>query len=89
MYLDFKQNPIKCIEMAPKIVQFCNDPPKNNYNFIIPPQNIIFLKPRKNIEIENFEPPKMVWAYVYMKISENQSTPAPGVIGGPHIVYIL
>ena len=29
-----------------------------------------FLKTLKNIEILNFEPPKMAKAYVYMKISE-------------------
>ena len=40
------------------------------------PQNLhtqkifIFLKTLKNIEIQNFEPPKMTLAYVCMKISE-------------------
>ena len=41
------------------------------HHFIIPPKILIFLKTPKNIEIHNFEPKlKMVWAYVYMKISE-------------------
>ena len=34
------------------------------------PKIFIFLKTQKNIEIQNFEPPKMVRAYVYVKISE-------------------
>ena len=38
--------------------------PKNILKIFI---SFIFLK---NIEIKNFEPPKMVRAYVYMKISK-------------------
>ena len=37
---------------------------------LIPQKILIFLKTPKNIEIKNFEPPKMGCAYVYMKISE-------------------
>ena len=36
---------------------------------------MIFLKPPKNIKIQDFEPPKMVPAYVY--IYENLSPPLP------------
>ena len=40
------------------------------------PQNIfIFLKPHKNIEIQKYEPPKMVRVYVYTKV------PPPPTLG--------
>ena len=54
----------------PQIVQFCDDP-KNIHNcIIVPPKIYIFLKTLKNIHIKNFKPSKMVWAYVFIKISE-------------------
>ena len=34
------------------------------------PKNIYFSENPQNNEIQNFEPPKMTRAYVYMKISE-------------------
>ena len=45
--------------------------PKNNDISEPPPQKKI----KKNIEIQDFEPPKMVLAYVY--IWKYQSTPLP------------
>ena len=48
--------------MTPKPVQFCNDiSTKSSY-----PQNNDISKNPKNIEIQDFEPPKMVQAYVYI-----------------------
>ena len=49
-------------------------PPKNIHKIFIPQKILIFLKIQKNIEMHNFEPPKMfestyVWKY--------QSTPPP------------
>ena len=46
--------------MTPKIIHKLFRP--NKYSF--------FLKNPKNIEMQNFEPQKMTWAYVCMKISE-------------------
>ena len=43
-----------------------------------PQKILIFLKTPKNIEIQNFEPQKMGWAYVCVKISEYPPHP-PGV----------
>ena len=37
-----------------------------DYPISVPPKIMIFLKPPKNIEIQDFEPPKMVPAYVYI-----------------------
>ena len=45
-------------------------PPKYIHKIFIPPKILIFLKTPKNIEIQNFEPPKMTRAYVCMKILE-------------------
>ena len=66
--------------MTPYIVQFCDDPQKISTK-VSYPKNIYLsetphLKPPKNIEIQNFEPPKMTRGYVCMKISEH---PTPGV----------
>ena len=44
--------------------------PKNIHKIFIPQKIFIFLKTLKNIEIQNFDPKKMVRAYVCMKISE-------------------
>ena len=44
--------------------------PKDIHNFIILKKIFIFLKTPKNVEIQNFEPQKMVQAYIYLKISE-------------------
>ena len=43
---------------------------KNIHKIFIPPKKIAFLKTPKNIDIHNFELPKMTRAYVYMKLSE-------------------
>ena len=42
----------------------------------------IFLKTLKNIEIQNFEPPKITRAYVCMKISEDP----PWARNTPHLL---
>ena len=39
-------------------------PPKIIHKIFTPKQIFIFLKTPKNIEIQNFEPPKMTRAYV-------------------------
>ena len=49
------QNYVRCIEMTPKLVQFCDDP-QNIHKFFITPQNIHFSDNPKNIEIQNVEP---------------------------------
>ena len=59
--------------MTLKLAQFCDDPKKistkSSYSKKI---FIFFLKTPKNIEIQNFEPPKkMGRAYVCVKISEH------------------
>ena len=56
--------------MTPKLAQFCDDPKRISTKSSYPPKIFIFLKTPKNIEIQNFEPQKMVRAYVYVKISE-------------------
>ena len=57
------------------IVQFCDDPPKTSTKSLNPFIFLIFLKTPKNIEIQNFNPPKMASAYVCMKISEHPPPP--------------
>ena len=53
-------------------------PPQKKIQKIFIPQKIfVFVKPPKNIEIQNFEPQKMTRAYVCMKISEYFPTPPP------------
>ena len=56
--------------MTPKYRPILWRPQKNIHKIFIPPQKIIFLKTPKNIEIQNFEPPKITRAYVCIKISE-------------------
>ena len=56
--------------MTLKLAQFCDDPKKYPQNLHNPKKRFIFLKTPKNIEIQNFEPPKMGKAYVCVKISE-------------------
>ena len=58
---------LKCIEMTLKLAQFCDDPPKISTKSSYPPKILIFLKNPKNIEIQNFEPPKIARAYVCVK----------------------
>ena len=69
LYLDHKKT-LNCIEMALKLVQFCDDPPKISTKSSYPQKIFIFLNTPKNIEIQNFEPPKIARAYVCVKISE-------------------
>ena len=45
-------------------------PPQNILKIFIPQTIFIFLKTQTNIEIQNFEPQKIAWAYVCVKISE-------------------
>ena len=63
---------LKCIEMtsktSPILLWYI-------HKIFIPPKIMIFLKPPKNIEIQDFEPLKMVPAYVY--ISKSQPLPPP------------
>ena len=56
--------------MALKLAQFCNDPKKISTKSSYPQKIFIFLKTPQKIEIQNFEPKKMVRAYVCVKISE-------------------
>ena len=63
----------KIFEILPtkKISQFCTLTLKKISTKSSYPQKIfIFLKTRKNIEIQNFEPQKIAQAYVRVKISE-------------------
>ena len=46
------------------------------------PKIFIFLKNQNNIEIQNFEPQKVVRAYIYVKISEYAPPPKEGFAGG-------
>ena len=56
--LNLRQNP-----KTPKIVQSYNDPPKKYPQFLHTPQNINFSEnPEKNIEMQNFDPKKMIRA---------------------------
>ena len=55
--------------MTPKYRQFCGAPKEYPQN-LHTPKNIYFLKTPKNIEIQNFEPKKIIRAYVCTKISE-------------------
>ena len=56
--------------MALKLAQFCDDPKIISTKSSYPPKTSIFLKTPKNIEIQNFEPKKIVRAYVCVKIPE-------------------
>ena len=56
--------------MTLKLAQFCDDPQKISTKSSYPQKIIIFLKIQENIEIQNFEPPKMGRAHVCVKISE-------------------
>ena len=47
------------------------------HKIFIPPKIMIFLKPPKNIEIQDFESPKMVPAYVYIWKSQPPPSPPP------------
>ena len=72
--------------MTLKLAQFCDDSKKLSTKSSYPQNIFIFLKTPKNIEIQNFEPQKMVRAYVYVKISEY---PPGGWIGFYRIKYKL
>ena len=65
---------LKCIEMtsktSPILLWYIN-------KIFIPPNIMIFLKPPKNIKIQDFEPPKMVPAYVYIWKSQPPPLPPP------------
>ena len=52
---------------------------KNIHKICIPKKYSFFWKPPKNIEIQDFEPPKMLRAYVhvFVKIPELPPPPAP------------
>ena len=56
--------------MTLKLAQFCDDPKKISTKSSYPQKIFIFLKTQKNIEIQDFEPPKMGRAYVCVKILE-------------------
>ena len=56
--------------MTPKLAKFCDDPKNISTKSSYPKKIFIFLKTPKNIEIQNFDPRKMVRAYVCAKISE-------------------
>ena len=77
LYIDLKKKTLKCIEMTLKLAQFWDDPQKISTKSSYPQKIFIFQKTPKNIEIQNFEPPKMDRAYVCVKISE-YPPPLPG-----------
>ena len=52
--------------------------PKKSSQYFHTQKIFIFLKTKKNIEIQNFEPKKMGRAYVCMKISKYPPPPPPG-----------
>ena len=54
--------------MTPKTSPILWWPPKNIHKIFIPLS--IFLKTKKNMEIQNFDPQKIAWAYICMKILE-------------------
>ena len=73
--LTLKKYP-KCTEMVPKYTQILWWPPKNIHKIFIAQKYSFFWKTTKNIEIQNFEPQTLAWAYVCIKISD---TLLPGV----------
>ena len=64
-----QEKTLKCIEMTPKYIFFCNDPKK-----VFTKSTFFFLKTPKILYFKILNPPKMTWAYVCVKISEY---PAP------------
>ena len=70
--------PLKCIEMtsktSPILLWYI-------HKIFIPPKIMIFLKLPKNIEIQDFEPPKMVPAYVYIWKSQPPPPPHTHILG--------
>ena len=65
-----EEKTLKYIEITPKTSPIFGWPQKNIHKIFIPKKIFIFLKTPKNIEIQKFDPKKMVQAYVYTKISE-------------------
>ena len=65
--------------MTLKLGHFCDDPPpqKKKPHNLHTPNNFHFSEKPKNIEIQNFEPLKIVGAYVCVKISEYPPPPPP------------
>ena len=61
--------------MTLKLAQFCDDPKKISTKSSYPQKYSFFFKTPKNIEIQNFEPPKKARAYVCVKISEYPPPP--------------
>ena len=61
--------------MTLKLAQFCDDPQRISTKSSYPQKVFIFLRTQKIIEIQNFEPKKMVRAYVGVKISESPPPP--------------
>ena len=61
--------------MTLKLAQFCDDTQKISTKSSYPQK--YSLKPPKNIDIQNFEPKKMVRAYVCVEISEYPPPPPP------------
>ena len=71
--------------MTLKLAQICDDPPKISTKSSYPTKIFISLKTPKNIETQNYEPQKIVRAYVCVKISEY--TPPPP--GSSYLRYFL
>ena len=71
--------------MTLNLAQVCDDPQKISTKSSYPQKIFIFLKTQKNIEIQNFEPPKIAWAYVCVKISEYPPPPPPRLESHPSI----
>ena len=56
--------------MTPKYTTILLWPQKSIHKIFKPQKILFFLKTKKIIEIQNFEPQKMTRAYICMKISE-------------------
>ena len=86
-----KMLPVDDNDLDPKMyVTPKNMTPKNIHNFIIPQKIFNFLKTPQNIEIQNFQPQKMVRPYVYfMKISEYPTSSTPHTFAKIFYVRIL
>ena len=72
---------LKCIEMtsktSPILLWYI-------HKIFIPPKIMIFLKPPKNIKIQDFEPPKNGPSLrIYMKISAPPPLPPTHILGAP------
>ena len=67
--------------MTLKLANFCDDPKRIATKSSYPPKILIFLKTPKNIEIQNFDPPKK--NSTSLRMYENIRVPPPPLGRGP------